>query len=66
VTKDQKRTIQALNLVFNLYEYDYLPLRKVLTRRAVVNWMDRWRELALYGRVAVDVALRRGIDVERY
>lgn len=66
VTKDEKRTIQVLNLVFNLYEYDYLPLRKVLTRRTVVNWLDRWRELTLYGRVGLDVALRRGIDVERY
>jgi UDP-MurNAc hydroxylase len=66
VTARQQRTVQVLNLVFNLYEYDYLPLRRTLTRRSLVNWIDRWREVALYGRVALDVALRRGIDVERY
>lgn len=66
VTSGQRRTIQVLNLVFNLYEYDYLPLRKAVTRRALRNWADRWRELLLYGRVAVDVGLGRGIDVERY
>ncbi len=61
-----KRTVQVLNLTFNLYEYDYLPLRKAVSRRAVRNWLDRWREVLLYGRVAVDVALGRGVDVERY
>ena len=66
VTKDQRRTIEVLNLVFNLYEYDYLPLRKAFTRRALVNWLDRWREVLLYARVGVDAALGRGIDVERY
>ncbi len=66
VTKADKRTIQVLNLVFNLYEYDYLPLRRNVNRRFVRNWADRWRELLLYGRAATDLALGRGIDVERY
>ena len=65
-TSADKRTVQVLNLVFNLYEYDYLPVRKVLSRRSLRNWLDRWREVLLYGRAAVDVALGRGIDVERY
>lgn len=66
VTKADKRTIQVLNLVFNLYEYDYLPLRRNVNRRFARNWVDRWRELLLYGRAATDLALGRGIDVERY
>ena len=66
VTKDQKRTVEVLNLVFNLFEYDYLPLRSTLTRRFARNWVDRWRELVLYGRAALDLAVGRGIDVERY
>ena len=66
VTKADKRTIQVLNLVFNLYEYDYLPLRRNVNRRFARNWVDRWRELVLYGRAATDLALGRGIDVERY
>ena len=57
VTKADQRTIQVLNLVFNLYEYDYLPLRRNLNRRFLRNWLDRWRELVLYGRAATDVAL---------
>lgn len=65
-TSAEKRTVQVLNLTFNLYEYDYLPLRKTISRRALVNWLDRWREILLYLRVAADVVRRRGIDVERY
>lgn len=61
-----KRTVQVLNLVFNLYEYDYLPLRKAVSGRALRNWLDRWREVLLYARVGVDVVRGRGIDVDRY
>lgn len=66
VTTAEWRTIQVLNLVFNLYEYDYLPLRRNLNARFARNWADRRRELLLYGRAATDLALGRGIDVERY
>ena len=66
VTVASRRYVQALNLAFNLYEYDYLPLRKVLTVRQLTNWAVRWRELALYLRIAVDVARGRGLDPARY
>ena len=41
-----------LNLLFNLYEYDYLPMRSVLTARFAGNWLRRWREVLLYIRMA--------------
>ena len=59
VTKTEKRYVQLLNLAFNLYEYDYLPLRKMASPRFVANWARRWREPLLYVRLAVRLARGR-------
>jgi UDP-MurNAc hydroxylase len=52
VTAKSRRSMVLLNLLFNLYEYDYLPLRSALTGRLVRNWLRRWREMLLYVRMA--------------
>jgi len=54
VTKRARRYMVLLNLLFNLYEYDYLPLRSMLTARFVTNWMKRWREILLYARMSAE------------
>jgi UDP-MurNAc hydroxylase len=53
VARADRRAMVLLNLLFNLYEYDYLPLRSVLSRRFLTNWAHRWREVLLYLGIAL-------------
>lgn len=66
VSRKTKRYIAVLNLLFNAYEYDYLPLGDAITGRALENWLGRWRELLLILSLAKDFALHRRIDVRKY
>jgi UDP-MurNAc hydroxylase len=66
VTKATKPYIDGLNFLFNLYEFGYLPLRTAMDRRALETWILRWREVLLYGQIATDVALGKGLKVSRY
>ncbi len=58
VTARTRRTMALLNLLFNLYEYDYLPVRSMLTARFATTWMRRWREMLLYARMGSDRILK--------
>lgn len=66
VRSDAKRKMMLLNLFFNCYEYGMLPLRRMASPRFVGAWLRRWRELLLWARIGVDVALRRGFHFPRY
>ncbi|HEX6427755.1 MAG TPA: MBL fold metallo-hydrolase [Niastella sp.] len=66
VTAKHKKYMEALNLVFNAYEYDLLPLRKLFTRRSVESWLMRWREIILYMQFARDMLVHRRLDFEKY
>jgi UDP-MurNAc hydroxylase len=66
VEKKTLRRMQFLNYLFILYESDWLPIQDVMWPRFLETWGLRWRELALYGRIVADVAIRRGFDQERY
>jgi UDP-MurNAc hydroxylase len=66
VISKRKRHVQVLNLLFNLYEYDMIPVRRMFTRRFVGVWLRRWREWSLYARIAASVALRREFKMSRY
>jgi len=46
--KYDKKVLQRLNLLFNAYEYDMLPPRRILQRRFIQTWLLRWREVLLY------------------
>jgi UDP-MurNAc hydroxylase len=65
VSPDKKRLMVLLNLFFNCYEYEMLPVRRLLSRRFVTAWAPRWRELGLYARIATRLALGRGFDMAR-
>jgi UDP-MurNAc hydroxylase len=43
------------------YEFEAIPLRKLLRRRTLVSYLDRWREVVLYGRLFA--GLMRGIGL---
>jgi UDP-MurNAc hydroxylase len=66
VTAKHKKYMEALNLVFNAYEYDLLPLRKLFTWRSVESWLMRWREVILYMQFARDMLVHRRLDFEKY
>ena len=61
-----RRPLEILNLVFNLDEYDMLPLRRLLAPRSLETWALRWRELVLYMQLVRDKLLRGRLDLERY
>jgi UDP-MurNAc hydroxylase len=66
VSRRTKRRMTLLNLLFNAYEYDFVPLANNMSGRSLDNWMRRWREVALYASFVGDVVLRGGVDPNRY
>ena len=66
VTAAHKKYMEALNLVFNAYEYDLLPMRKLFTRRSVESWFMRWREIILYMQFARDKVFYGKLDLDKY
>ena len=66
VTASHKKYMEALNLVFNAYEYDLLPVRRLFTWRSVESWSMRWREVVLYMQLAKDKLVYGKLDIEKY
>lgn len=61
-----RRPLEILNLMFNLDEYDMLPLRRLFTPRSLETWALRWREIVLYMQLVRDKVLRGRLDFSRY
>ena len=66
VTGKHKKYMEALNLVFNAYEYDLLPMRKLFTGRSLESWLMRWREIVLYMQFVRDMVFYRKLEIEKY
>jgi UDP-MurNAc hydroxylase len=66
VTSHHKKYMEALNLVFNAYEYDLLPIRRIFTWRSVESWSMRWREIVLYMQLAKDKLVYGKLDLDKY
>lgn len=66
VRTDTAKYMSWLNLLFNFYEYELLPLDTLARRGLARTWTERWREVLLYAEISVDVARGRGIDPSRY
>ncbi len=66
VTSEKKSRLTALNLFFNFYEYEMLPLRKLVTPRSIRAWLPRWREFLVHAHVALNLATGRGFDMSRH
>lgn len=56
----------ALGFLFNMHEYQMLPLRRMLAPRFIRGWIPRWREVLLYGNLVRDKALGRRLIMDRY
>lgn len=66
VTKASKPSMELLNLVFNLEEYDMLPLSRNFKGRSIETWLLRWREILLYFGLAKDKVLTGKMDFNKY
>ncbi|OQP62567.1 hypothetical protein A3860_28155 [Niastella vici] len=66
VTSTHKKYMEALNLVFNAYEYDLLPVQKLFTGRSLESWLMRWREIVLYMQFGRDLLFYRKLEIEKY
>ena len=66
VTAKHKKYMEALNLTFNAYEYDLLPIGKLFTRRSIESWFMRWREIILYMQFVRDLIFYRKLNFEKY
>ncbi|MGI9308781.1 MAG: MBL fold metallo-hydrolase [Gammaproteobacteria bacterium] len=64
--RDKRRLLRSLSYFFNFYEYDVVPVRNIQIGRFLRGWMLRWREIALFIRIGIDLALGRGFAYERY
>ena len=63
--KDVKK-LQLLNLIYNLDEYDMLPIRRIFSYRSISNWILRYREIFLYLRMFIDRVIHKKIDLRKY
>ncbi len=66
VTKSQRKYMEMLNVVFNLVEYDMLPLSRNFTGRSIQSWLMRWRELLLYSMFVRDLVFYKQIKIAKY
>ena len=66
VRKKDKKYIQKLNLLYNLYEYDMLPLTRLFSWRFIETWLLRWREIILYVQLVRDLVLHRKLNFAKY
>lgn len=66
VMSKRKRHLQELNLIFNLYEYECLPLRNLMKFRYIEALAYRWREALLYARLVFELLAGRKFDMSRH
>jgi len=64
-SKDKSK-MELLNLMFNLEEYDMLPIRRIFTSRSIETWWLRWREIWLYVMLVKDKVFFRKLDFSKY
>lgn len=66
VSKAGKPKMELLNSIYNLDEYDMLPLKRILSKRSLETWMLRWRELLLYAMLVRDRVFYGRFRISRY
>jgi UDP-MurNAc hydroxylase len=66
VRSDKKKYMELLNTVFNLYEYDLIPLQKNFSGRSIQTWLLRWRELVLYACLVRDKVFTGRMELKKY
>ncbi len=62
----QKPKMELLNTIFNLDEYDMLPIANLFSSRSLETWRLRWREIWLYVLLVKDKLIYRKLDFSKY
>jgi UDP-MurNAc hydroxylase len=65
-TKKGLKYLKRLNSLFNLYEYDMLPVHRMFQWRSIETWVLRWREVLLYGLLVKDKLIHKEISFDKY
>jgi len=58
-TKSNLKRLRAWAYFLNFYEYNLFPMRNMARPRFIQQWLLRWREVLLYGHIAVNLVRRR-------
>jgi len=66
VTSAAKPKMELLNLIFNLDEYDMIPLTRNFQGRSIETWFLRWREIVLYFALLRDKIFYGKLDFGKY
>ncbi len=66
VTSKTQKVLKRLNLLFNLMEYDWLPMHRAFRPRVLETYALRWREIGLYAQLLRDLFWHRELDTAKY
>ena len=66
VKKSHKPKLELLNLIYNLEEYDMIPLMSNFSKRSIETWRLRYREIILYMMLAKDKLIHGKMDFKKY
>ncbi|HKP95098.1 MAG TPA: hypothetical protein VJ385_05005 [Fibrobacteria bacterium] len=64
--KADAKYFRLLITLFNLYECEMLPVRRMLAPRFLAAWIPRWREVGLYALILARQALGRSFSMGDY
>lgn len=64
--KAELSKMKLLNLIYNMDDYDMLPLSKNFSQRSFETWRLRYREIFLYCLLLKDKILTKKLDVSKY
>jgi len=64
--KDNLLKMKMLNFIYNLEEYDMLPVSRNFSKRNIETWMLRYREVFLYCQLLKDKILYKKNDFSKY
>lgn len=65
-TRANARFLWLLISLFDLYECEMLPVRRMLSPRFLARWAPRWRELGLYAMIHFRMALGKRFAMQDY
>jgi UDP-MurNAc hydroxylase len=61
-----KKVLVFYGLLFNLYEYELMPLKQLFSKRVLEAICYRWREGVLYLKLLAHIAMKKKIELKRH
>ena len=66
VTSKNIKYMKLFNFIIDLHYCELLPLQNNFSKRSITSWLERWRELVVLGRAALDYARTGAILEEKF